>query len=186
MSATRWRFINGFDYKYLISNYGDIYSLKRSRILKPFARKDGYLSITLGCGKKGMVKRFLVHRLVAEAFINNKNKLPQINHKDEDKTNNYVGNLEWCSGKYNCNYGTRNIRAKMNHDWVEFGKLFAKPVIQYDKNGNFIRRYDSARQIKRELGYDAGNIQDCCRGYNSHNRVRKSAYGYVWQYEGDE
>ena len=78
-----------------------------SKILKP-TNSRGYLRVSLN--QNGKIKKEQVHRLVAQAFIPNPNQLPEVNHKDENKLNNYVGNLEWCTSKYNCNYGTRNIR----------------------------------------------------------------------------
>lgn len=102
---------------YQISNLGRVKSLERydvsgrlirEKILKPCPEHYGYLVVTLCTGT--ISKVFKVHRLVAEAFIPNPNNLPQINHKDEDKTNNNVNNLEWCTSEYNANYGTRNER----------------------------------------------------------------------------
>ena len=89
---------------YLISNIGRVYSKKSDKFVKCWINNRGYLSITL-C-KNGKRKNYLIHRLIAQAFIPNPKNLPMINHKDENPLNNNIENLEWCTSKYNCNYGT--------------------------------------------------------------------------------
>ena len=107
-----WKDINEYEGKYQISNLGRVKSLnyarrKQERILKPgIQKKTGYISVTLLKERKKKTKT--IHRLVAETFIPNPENLHQINHKDENKQNNCVDNLEWCSAKYNSNYGHRN------------------------------------------------------------------------------
>ena len=90
---------------YLIDENGKIYSKKTKKILKSCVRKDGYMMV--GLYKNGYRKNFQIHSLVAETFIPNPNDLPQVNHKDEDKTNNNISNLEWCTAQYNLTYGNR-------------------------------------------------------------------------------
>ena len=109
-----WKYIEGYEGLYQVSNYGRVRSLfyrKKNQVQLLKLRKvtKGYLQVALWKNRKR--KDFMVHKLVAEAFIPNPNNYPQINHKDEDKTNNCVENLEWCTNEYNHNYGTRNIRA---------------------------------------------------------------------------
>ena len=121
-----WKDIPGYEGLYQASNLGKIRSLdkltkggnqygcqfitkKRGRILKEYFNKSGYKQVTLVVNNKA--KRFILHRLVAKTFIPNPNNLPQINHKDEDKTNNCAKNLEWCTCSYNINYGSRNEKA---------------------------------------------------------------------------
>ena len=103
-----WRDIRGYEGRYLISSLGRVYSNSRGRIMSITYDKYGYLQVCL-C-KTGERKLYRVHRLVAQSFIPNPNNLPEVNHKDENKINNCVSNLEWCTSKYNSNYGTRNIR----------------------------------------------------------------------------
>lgn len=108
-----WKDISGYEGKYQVSNTGKIRSLNylhtgKTKVLKSNTNKDGYRTITLKNNHK--CKTYFIHRLVAQAFITNPLNLPQVNHKDEDKTNNTVWNLEWCTPEYNSNYGTRNER----------------------------------------------------------------------------
>ena len=118
MNFEEWKDIPGYEGLYQVSNTGKIKGLPRvtvqnqilqERILIPGVINNGYLQITLH--KNGEHKNFLVHRLVANAFIPNPKNLPEVNHKDEDKTNCNSDNLEWCTRKYNLNYGTRNQRS---------------------------------------------------------------------------
>ena len=103
------RDIKGYEGKYAITEDGRIYSYKLQGFLKPSFDRDGYLIVWL-YDKAKKVKAPKGHRPVAEAFIPNPENLPQVKHKDEVHDNNNIDNLEWCSGKYNCNYGTRNQR----------------------------------------------------------------------------
>lgn len=105
-----WRDIKDYEGLYQVSNLGRVKSLKygKEKILKGYKYRGGYLRVDLY--KERKVKHFPIHRLVASAFINNPNNLPQVNHKDEDKTNNCAENLEYCDSSYNTNFGTRNER----------------------------------------------------------------------------
>ena len=163
-----WKDIVDYEGLYQISNQGRVKSLKygKERIMKPGNNGDGYLFVWLW--KNGERKKYKIHRLVAQAFLHNPNNLPQVNHKDEDKTNNKVDNLEWCSSKYNINYGTRNQRCV---------DKISKPVLKYSKNGELIKEWKSLADVERNLGYFKTNISNCCTGrYNS-------AYGFIWKYK---
>lgn len=108
-----WKDIEGYEGCYQVSNFGNVKSLNymhtgKEQILKLKTKKSGYLQVNL-C-KDGKIKTYTIHRLVAKAFVENPDNLPQVNHIDEDKTNNRFDNLEWCDQKYNNNYGTHNIR----------------------------------------------------------------------------
>ena len=168
-----WKDVVGYEGLYQVSNNGRVKSLKfgKEKILKPGKLKNGYLRVNLCKNEKQ--KHFLVHRLVALTFITNPNNLPDVNHKDENKENNRVENLEWCDCKYNINYGTRTQRiAEKNTN----GKL-SKLVLQFTLDGKFVREFKSGMDIKRNLGYSCGNISSCCLG------KRKSANGFIWKYK---
>lgn len=164
-----WRDIEGFGDCYQVSNRGIVKSLKfgKERIMKARKNKSGYLSVVLY--KDGKKKQLIVHRLVAQAFIPNPYNLPQVNHKDEIKSNNMVENLEWCSRSYNINYGSRTkrmVESNTNHPkkskqvlCVETGKI-----------------YPSTNQVQRELGFYQTNISAACLG------KYKQAYGFHWRY----
>ena len=103
-----WKEIPGYEGLYEVSNKGNVRNVRRNKLLRLSKNNYGYIQVSLY--KNGIKTGPKVHRLVAEAFIPNPDNLPMINHKDEDKTNNNVDNLEWCDVKYNNNYGTKNIR----------------------------------------------------------------------------
>ena len=107
MKKEYWKSVVGYEGLYMVSNWGRVKSIKfgKERILKPVTNSSGYLLV--GLYKNNIEKKYSVHRLVAEAFIPNPYNLPQVNHKDENKQNNVVSNLEWCTHEYNNTYGTR-------------------------------------------------------------------------------
>lgn len=151
------------------------YATSEGRILNKYGRPYktqiacGYERISTRIGRKP--RAFSVHRLVAMAFIDNPSDYPCVNHKDENRLNNKPENLEWCTHKYNCNYGTRGekiSRAEINR------KDASKPVISI-VNGKEVY-YPSAKQAERELHIDNANINACCQG------KRKTAGGYQWRY----
>lgn len=152
-----WKEILGYERTYEVSNFGRVRNIRTGKILKPTNDKDGYLQLVLS--KNGTRKTVKVHRLVAYAFLPNPQNLPQINHKDEDKTNNKVDNLEWCDSKYNNNYS------------------LAKPILQYDKTGNFIREWPGVRKAEEETAIYNSNISRCCSG------KLKTAGGFVWRFK---
>lgn len=171
-----WKDIKNYDGLYQVSNLGRIkrirftngkYDFPKEKILSPNKNKKcKYLGVDLH--KNGKRKRFLVHRLVAEAFIPNPNNLFEVNHKDENKLNNNINNLEWCTRKYNMNYGTQVERAH---------KKQRKKVNQYDLKGNYIKTWDSFEQIRKRLNIT--NASNCCRG------IYKQSNGYIWKYADD-
>ena len=173
MTEEIWCPIKGYEGQYQVSDKGRVRSIKfgKERILKPGSDKDGYLQVCLY--KNGEQKECKVHRIVAQTFTPNPDNLPEVNHKDEDKINNKVSNLEWCDRKYNQNYGTRNQRmAEKNTN----GKL-SKPVLQYTKSGEYVREWKSASDVQRNLGYFQNYISSCCTG------KYKYAYNFIWKFK---
>jgi hypothetical protein len=170
--AEIWKEIDGYIGKYEVSNLGRVRSLnyKRSgmpREMMPSKTKKGYYMVAL-C-QNGKRKMYKVARLVAVAFVANEYGLPEVNHKDEDKTNDRADNLEWCDRSYNNNYGSRIIRAAEAH---------RKPILQYTNDGKLVARWEGAKEAEKALGISDGNIWLCC------NQKRKSAGGFIWRYEG--
>ena len=168
-----WKDVSGYEGLYQVSDKGRVKSLwfGKERILKPGKLKKGYLQVSLS--KNREMKGYKVHRLVCQTFLPNPNNLPEVNHKDEDKTNNKVENLEWCDRKYNNNYGNHNQKV---FEKTTNGKL-SKPVLQFTKSGEFIQEWKSTMDVKRNLGFDQGHISQCCLG------KLKSAYGFIWKYK---
>ena len=163
------------DYEnYEVRPNGEVVNVKTGKILKPRKRNDGYLTVHL-C-KNGRYKHFYIHRSVAEAFIPNPENLPCVNHRDEDKTNNTVENLEWCFYEYNDNYGTRNERVSKS---LTNGKT-SKPILQLRMDGSLVRIWPSTIEVQRQLGYSQGNISNCCNGRY------KQSYGFKWCYKNND
>ena len=163
-----WKSIAGYEGLYEVSDLGRVKSLKfgKEKILKSGKNTRGYLQVCLY--KDCHTKHLLVHRIVAEAFIPNTQGLETVNHKDEDKTNNSVANLEWMSNKDNLNYGTRNKRVAESH---------SKKVQMLDKStGELLATFPSTHEAERVTGIANQSISSCCKG------KRKSAGGYVWRY----
>ena len=167
-----WRDVVGYENLYKISNLGNVKNCLSGRILKSSNDKDGYKLI--GLYKNGVHKTHKIHRIVAQAFLPNQNNLPCVNHKDENKANNRVSNLEFCTQQYNLNYGSHYERvSKALINRKDCSKL------QFDKNGNFINEYHSVSDATRKTGVHQGNICMVCRG------KLKSTGGYVWKYKDD-
>ena len=183
-----WKDIKNYEGHYQVSNYGRIKSvdklvnsglknnkkvLKKGKILKLFKMSNGYLVVGLCNGETQKSKS--VHRLVAEAFIPNLNNYKNINHKDENKENNNVSNLEWCDNLYNNIYGTwldRIAKKLINNPKI------SKKVNQYDKQGNFIKQWSSTMEAQRNTGINNTHISACCLNKKNY----KTAGGYVWKY----
>jgi hypothetical protein len=170
-----WKNIENFD-NYMISNFGNVKSKARydstnkrylkEKYLKPGKSSRGYLLVSLK-GNDNAYHTMRVHRLVATAFLDNPEKLPIVNHKNETYINNHVDNLEWCTHKYNTNYGTAIARRSASKE---------KPIKQISLDGVLIKIWRSAKEINDVLGIYHGNISRCCK----HNR--KQAYGFKWEY----
>lgn len=150
-----WKTIENYD-KYEVSNLGNVRNKKTNRLLKLNKATNGYYQLSLS--NNGKSKKFLVNRLVAQAFIPNENNLPQVNHKNKIPTDNRVENLEWCDAQYNIDYSV------------------SKKVCQYKLDGTFIKDWKSARQASRLTDTRLASIVDCCNG------KQKTANKYIWKY----
>lgn len=150
-----WRPIPGYEGLYEVSSFGRVrsldryvksgygsYRLHKGKVLNPVKDKYGYLAVNLQAGN-----RCNIHRLVAQAFIPNSDNLPQVNHKDENKSNNRVDNLEWCDRKYNCNYGTRNIRIGETFIKNGFGSSLSKEEREKHRK-EYIKNYHQNNKDK--------------------------------------
>ena len=186
-----WRDIKGYEGKYMVSNLGRVKSLNynntgKEEIMKGGDDGHGYLQVNLS--KDGKVKNCRINRLVAQAFLENPQNLPEVNHKNEDKTDNRVENLEWCSKSYNINYGTRNKKAgkkiaeklKGRKLAEEHKKKLSKPVFSVNKESGLIMWWQSIREAEKCTGINKGSITLCCQG------KRNSAGGHTWFYVDDD
>ena len=174
MKGEIWKDIEGYEGLYQVSNMGRVKSLNYHRtgkegILEGYDNGYGYLQVQLW--KDGKDKKCRINRLVAQAFLENPEGYTDVNHKNEDKTNNCVENLEWCSRSYNINHGTRNKRVAEKN---------SKPVFSVDKETGLIMYWESAKEAERCTGINNGNIINCCKGR------AKSAGGHYWFYADDD
>lgn len=171
-----WKDVKGYEGLYQVSSKGRVKSLDRYRfrkdgtkrfvkgkILKPSHRKNKYLQLELHGSE------IYVHRLVAQAFIPNPHNYPQVNHKDEDPSNNCVDNLEWCTPGYNNRYGTRMKRII---------KSLSMKVVQLSFDGSLVKVWSSISDASKN-GYYSSSISHCCQ-----NRLLR-CNGYYWIYYSD-
>lgn len=155
-----WKDVVGYEKYYQVSSFGNIKNKSTGKLLKPALKKNGYLHVSLGYKD---TKTAMVHRLVAEAFIPNPFNLPQVNHKDEEKTNNNVTNLEWCTAQHNVNYGYGSLAKNTG-------------ILQFDMSGKYLRVWSSLKEASGTLGIKYQGISRVCRG------KRKSCGGFMWRY----
>lgn len=199
LEREEWRPVKGYEGLYEVSSFGRVRSVDRNvryvngnihhrkgKFLSQYIRPDGYVQIEIS--KDNNKRQVTAHRLVAEAFIPNPDNLPQVNHRNEDKTANYPDNMEWCNSKYNNNFGTKpqRISKKLsgrNHTNVSILKMREtkrskmKPVLQYTLDGEFVAEYESQRAAQRQTGTNESHIGRCCRGECNY------AGGFIWRYK---
>lgn len=200
-----WRPVKGYEGLYEVSDMGRVRSLDRiviastpespwykrvspGRILSGGENGFGYRFVYLG--KNGVISRHYIHRLVAAAFIPNPNNYPIINHKDENRSNNCADNLEWCTHKYNANYGGHIERVRRfllsdknpnrgKHRPEKFKEKVRKPILQFNKDGILVKEWDSAKTAGVSLGICPSTITAVCRGKHL------SYKNYIWRYKYD-
>lgn len=187
MSENSWGYIPEWEGYYQASTNGAIRSVDRltasrpakGKILKPSLQNSGYLIVGLCRGKK--TKTILVHRAVALTFIPNPEGKKYVNHKDGNKLNNSVSNLEWCTFSENIQHsydnGSRVISDRHKEGLIAFNKeTKSKIVYQYDSSGNFVKAYTSAVEASKETGANYGSIRQCVNGSPKY----RQAGGFVW------
>lgn len=153
--------IKGYEGLYAITSCGRVWSYRSKKFIKTWKSRNGYFQVSLYNHQE--VKVFLVHRLVAQAYIPNPDSLPEVNHKDENKEHNWINNLEWCDRKYNMNYGKKNDWCKKQIKCIETGEIF-----------------NSIEEAAKSISRHRQGISDCCRGKQT------TCGGFHWQYIGGD
>lgn len=168
---------------YTVNRYGDIFSFWNTtcKKLTPFDRGNGYLAVNLCNGK--IRKTFSVHTIVANTFIENVKNAPCVNHKDGNKLNNAVDNLEWCTYSENSKHSINVLnRWPRKGRTGQYNQETSKPILQYDVTGVFIKEFPSMHEVTRKLGIDFRLISKCClKNVNGGNSKSK---GFIWKYKG--
>ena len=188
LEGEEWRDVVGWN-RYAVSSLGRVaaYSApykcgsrickREPQILHPILnnKTPHYYKVRLSDGN-GKRRLLLVHRLVADAFLPNPDRLPFVNHKDENPNNNCIENLEWCTQKYNCNYGTHNVRMAKTLSETAYQR---RSVVQLSLNGEYIMAFPSIKDAADKLGIERASISICCRKPN------RTGKGYRWMYLSD-
>lgn len=174
-----WKDIEGYEGKYQVSNIGEVRAFNynhtgKVKKLRQWANKGGYKRVKLY--KNGKRKFYLVHRLVAEAFIPNPNGLLEVNHKNEIKDDNRASNLEWCDRKYNVNYGTRNMKHSKSISGANHCQ--ARKVMLINTGETF----NTVTEAGRKYGVYYGSIVRCCRGRLKSAGKDKDGNKLIWKY----
>ncbi|WP_223611763.1 NUMOD4 motif-containing HNH endonuclease [Enterococcus faecium] len=176
MQKEIWRPIEGYEGLYEISNLGKIKSNFRqgstTDFLKISNNGNGYMMVRL-C-KNGKAKKYYLHRLLAQTFIDNPEDKPQVNHINENRSDNRLENLEWVTQKENNNHGNHNLNSAISK---RSGK--AKKNVQLDLDGNELGRFDFLIEAAKTVNGNSINISRAARNI----RNRETAYGYKWRYE---
>lgn len=186
--AEIWKDVKGYEGRYKVSNLGNVKSLlgRKERVLRPLNQSKGYYKVILY--NKGNRENRCIHRLVAESFISNPENKIDVNHKDGNKHNNNVSNLEWNTRSENMKHAYRigiiSISKKQSEDFkkriMNSIKRKTKKVIQYDLNNKYIKKWNSINEAGKNLGIQPGNICSCCKG-----KLNKTG-GYIWKYADKE
>lgn len=172
-----WKTIDGYP-NYMVSNMGNVKNIKTGKMLKPTISTTGYLQIHLW--KNNHEKNFKLHRLIALSFIPNPENKPCIDHINTNKMDNRVCNLRWVTHKEN-NNNPNTIEKHSGTKCCMYGKLGKNnnksiPILQFTKNGELVKKWDSIMDIERELGIRQPHVSSCCKG------KRKTTGGFIWRY----
>ena len=183
-----WKDVLGYEGRYQVSNWGRVKRIGKYRnqvtewesnkLLKPAKKNNGYLYCQLS--KDNKTKPKMIHRLVAEAFIQNSDNKPTVNHIDGNRENNSSDNLEWATYKEN---NVHSLYVLNKYKKGDRRNQRGKAVLQYDLDGNFIKEYPSYREAERETGISA--IDVVCRGIRQKGKKQITAGGYFWRYKED-
>lgn len=165
-----WKEIKGFEGRYSVSTLGSIRNDKTNKVLSPSVYNNGYRRVSFR--ESGLIHYFLVHRLVADAFIDNTENKRTVNHKDGNKLNNNVSNLEWATDKEQQRHA---IDFNLRKSFKGKDSKLSRPVYQFDLSGNFLNKYDSVMCAKKCLGFSL-HISEVCNG------KRKTSGGFTWSY----
>ena len=175
-----WKDIRGYEGRYRVSNFGSVFSQITNKRLKQTRSNTGYYQVQL-YGENG-VSNILVHKLVAEAFVENPDKKPEVNHLDGDKSNNCMSNLEWVTRSENTHHA---ISKGLRPLCPMYGKRgdenpLSKEIIQYDLDGKYIRLWKGIANAARYYNANEASISGCLNGRN------KTAAGYIWRFADNE
>lgn len=204
-----WKPIKGYEGKYEVSNIGRVRTLhyyggNRTVVMKQSTRRDGYASV--GLSRNNVVKTYLIHRLVAEAFIKNPDNLEMVNHKDENKSNNTVENLEWCTRSYNQvysmnlhperrkifgeNFKDKSTGKNLSPMTKHIPRKYFMRIEQRTLDDELIKVFDSFSEARKETGLPTGNIKAVCDRNKEASRTEKKTHknyisrcgNYIWRY----
>lgn len=162
--------IKNYENEYVIDKNSKIYNIKTGKEIKPCLSSNGYMTVSLW--KNGKAKSISVHRIVAQTFIPNTNNYSEVNHKDMNKCNNSIENLEWCDRKYNVKYSIHTRKTSMNTN-IHFA---SKKIIQLDMNGNKIQKWNSIKEASEFYNIERSGISKCCR------KIIRKFKNYIWEY----
>ena len=154
-----WKPVVGYEGIYEVSNFGRVLSIRKNMIMKLHDNNTGKGYKYIWGHKDGNREKLYVHIIVAQTFLPNPDNLPEVNHIDENPSNNRVDNLEWCTHKYNCCYSNE------------------KEILRFSKDGAFIDEWPSMLEIERTLKMPYQSVSACCRGVN------KTCYGFIFKYK---
>ena len=183
----RWKDIKGYEGLYRVSNQGRVLSLnyrgsRRTEILNQRKTQKGYM--TVGLSKDGQERKYMVHRLVAQAFIPNPDNKSQVDHKNTKRDDNRAANLKWVTARENANnplskkHLSKAVTGSQNPFYGHISSMHhgSRKIIQLTEDGQLVRTWNAMADVTREMDWDYRKISQCCSGQI------KSAFGFKWMY----